>query len=128
MSVMSILSGFNPVTMGLMYLANKFGGPRSTGNNPNASPSMSTANQPYSVMRTGGTFDVPYTGGDNEILPRLPVVAETPTDVNETISNFDLYAALEGREGMRFGQNPYGIMVDAQRFAAAVEKLDKLMV
>ena len=112
MSVMSILSGFNPVTMGLMYLANKFGGPRSTGNNPNASPSMSTANQPYSVMRTGGTFDVPYTGGDNEILPRLPVVAETPTDVNETISNFDLYM-----QNLRAAQpNPF--MLDP-RFAAA---------
>jgi hypothetical protein len=112
MSVMSILSGFNPVTMGLMYLANKFGGPRSTGNNPNASPSMSTANQPYSVMRTGGTFDVPYTGGDNEILPRLPVVAETPTDVNETISNFDLYM-----QNLRAAQpNPF--MLD-YRFAAA---------
>jgi hypothetical protein len=112
MSVMSILSGFNPVTMGLMYLANKFGGPRSTGNNPNASPSMSTANQPYSVMRTGGTFDVPYTGGDNEILPRLPVVAETPTDVNETISDFDLYM-----RNLRTAQ-PSPFMLDP-RFSAA---------
>ena len=112
MSVMSILSGFNPVTMGLMYLANKFGGPRSTGNNPNASPSMSTANQPYSVMRTGGTFDVPYTGGDNEILPRLPILAETPTDVDGTLSDLDIYI-----QNLRTAQpNPF--MLDP-RFAAA---------
>jgi len=109
---MSVLSGFDPISLALTFAANKYGGPRSTGYNPNVSPSMSTANQPYSVMRTGGTFDVPYTGGDNEILPRLPVVAETPTDVNETISDFDLYM-----QNLRAAQpNPF--MLD-YRFAAA---------
>jgi hypothetical protein len=37
-------------------------------------PTSDTADQPYSVMRTGGTFDVTNTGGDNEpIIPRMPM-------------------------------------------------------
>jgi hypothetical protein len=54
-------------------------------------------------MRTGGTFDVPYTGGDNEILPRLPVLAETPTDVDGTISNFrHIYAKFKNSSTKSF--------------------------
>jgi hypothetical protein len=46
------------------------------------------------------------------ILPRLPVVAETPTDVNGTLSDFDLYM-----QNLRTAQpNPF--MLDS-RFAAA---------
>jgi hypothetical protein len=46
----------------------------------------------YSVMRTGRTFDAPYTyGGDNQPIPRLPIIAEAPSDVDGTLSDFDLY-------------------------------------
>jgi hypothetical protein len=60
-------------------------------------------------------------GGDNQIIPRLPMIAQTPSDVESTPSDFDLYAALEGREAMRFGENPYGIMGAAQRFSEGGE-------
>jgi hypothetical protein len=66
-------------------------------------------------------------GGDNQIIPRLPMIAQTPSDVESTSSDFDLYAALEGREAMRFGENPlelWELLKDFQK----VEKLDKLMV
>jgi hypothetical protein len=60
-------------------------------------------------------------GGDGDIIPRFPIIAQAPTDVESTPSDFDLYAALEGREAMRFGQNPYGIMGAAQRFSEGGE-------
>jgi hypothetical protein len=60
-------------------------------------------------------------GGDNQIIPRMQMIAEAPSDVESTSSDFDLYAALEGREGMRFGENPYGIMGVTQRFAGGGE-------
>jgi hypothetical protein len=60
-------------------------------------------------------------GGDNQIIPRMQMIAEAPSDVESISSDFDLYAALEGREGMRFGENPYGIMGVAQRFAEGGE-------
>ena len=60
-------------------------------------------------------------GGDGDIIPRFPIIAQAPTDVESTPSDFDLYAALEGREAMRFGQNPYGIMGAAQRFSKGGE-------
>jgi hypothetical protein len=55
-------------------------------------------------------------GGDNQIIPRMQMIAEAPSDVESTPSDFDLYAALEGREGMRFGENPYDIRGVTQRF------------
>jgi hypothetical protein len=60
-------------------------------------------------------------GGDNQIIPRMQMIAEAPSDVESISSDFDLYAALEGREGMRFGENPYGIMGVTQRFAEGGE-------
>jgi hypothetical protein len=60
-------------------------------------------------------------GGDNQIIPRMQMIAEAPSDVESTSSDFDLYAALEGREGMRFGENPYDIMGVTQRFAGGGE-------
>jgi hypothetical protein len=60
-------------------------------------------------------------GGDNQIIPRLPMIAQAPSDVESTSSDFDLYAALEGREAMRFGENPLGIMGAAQRFSEGGE-------
>jgi len=55
-------------------------------------------------------------GGDNQLI-KLPIIAQTPTDVESEPSDFDLYAALEGREAMRFGENPYGYIGAMQRFA-----------
>jgi hypothetical protein len=60
-------------------------------------------------------------GGDNQIIPRMQMIAQTPSDVESTSSDFDLYAALEGREAMRFGENPLGIMGAAQRFSEGGE-------
>jgi hypothetical protein len=60
-------------------------------------------------------------GGDNQIIPRMQMIAEAPSDVESTSSDFDLYAALEGREGMRFGENPYDIRGVTQRFAGGGE-------
>jgi hypothetical protein len=60
-------------------------------------------------------------GGDGDIIPRFPIIAQAPTDVESTPSDFDLYAALEGREAMRFGENPFGIMGAAQRFSEGGE-------
>lgn len=57
------------------------------------------------------------TGGGDNIIPRLPMIAETPSDVESQSSDFDLYAALEGRQGMRFGENPYAIKGATQRFS-----------
>jgi hypothetical protein len=51
----------------------------------------------------------------------MPMIAETPSDVEGQSSDFDLYSALGGREGMRFGENPLGIMRAAQRFAEGGE-------
>jgi hypothetical protein len=51
----------------------------------------------------------------------MPMIAETPSDVEGQLSDFDLYSTLEGREAMRFGQNPYGIMGAAQRFSEGGE-------
>ena len=78
-------------------------------------------NKQYGIPNTT-VNEPPFTGGDNEpIIPRFPIVAQAPTDVESTPSDFDLYAALEGREAMRFGQNPYGIMGAAQRFSEGGE-------
>jgi hypothetical protein len=51
----------------------------------------------------------------------MPMIAETPSDVEGQLSDFDLYSTLEGREGMRFGENPLGIMEAAQRFSKGGE-------
>jgi hypothetical protein len=59
-------------------------------------------------------------GGDSQPI-RLPIIAEAPSDVESTPSDFDLYAALEGREAMRFGQKPYGYTGAMQRFAEGGE-------
>jgi hypothetical protein len=84
-----------------------------TGFNPNASPTSDTADLTYGQMRTGGTFDITNTGGDNQpIIPRIPMVAETPTDVDGTLSDLDIYIS-----NLRAAQpNPF--MLDS-RFAAA---------
>ena len=81
-------------------------------------PINRTAMQSY--KNVVGGFPTPdptiNTGGDN-IIPKLPVIAQTPSDIERQASDFDLYAALEGREAMRFGQNPYGVMGVTQRFS-----------
>jgi hypothetical protein len=70
----------------------------------------------FNPRTTQGPPTPDYTGGDNQPI-RLPIIAEAPSDVESTSSDFDLYAALEGRESMRFGQNPYGYTGAMQRFA-----------
>jgi hypothetical protein len=49
-------------------------------------------NKQYGIPNTPATLPT-FTGGDNEpIIPMQQMqVAETPTDVNGTISDFDLY-------------------------------------
>ena len=74
-------------------------------------------NKQYGIPNTT-VNEPPFTGGDNEpIIPRFPIVAQAPSDIESQISDFDLYAALEGREAMRFGQNPLGVLGLSQRFA-----------
>jgi hypothetical protein len=51
----------------------------------------------------------------------MPMIAETPSDVEGQLSDFDLYSTLEGKEGMRFGENPLRIMEAAQRFSKGGE-------
>jgi hypothetical protein len=87
-------------------------------------PMNTKAMQSYKNVVGGFPKTDPFVdtgGGDNQIIPRMQMIAEAPSDVESTASDFDLYAALEGREGMRFGENPYGIMGVTQRFAGGGE-------
>jgi hypothetical protein len=87
-------------------------------------PMNTKAMQSYKNVVGGFPNTDPFVdtgGGDNQIIPRMQMIAEAPSDVESTASDFDLYAALEGREGMRFGENPYGIMGVTQRFAGGGE-------
>jgi hypothetical protein len=87
-------------------------------------PMNTKAMQSYKNVVGGFPNTDPFVdtgGGDNQIIPRMQMIAEAPSDVESTSSDFDLYAALEGREGMRFGENPYGIMGVTQRFAGGGE-------
>jgi hypothetical protein len=87
-------------------------------------PMNTKAMQSYKNVVGGFPNTNPFVdtgGGDNQIIPRMQMIAEAPSDVESTSSDFDLYAALEGREGMRFGENPYGIMGVTQRFAGGGE-------
>jgi hypothetical protein len=87
-------------------------------------PMNTKAMQSYKNVVGGFPKTDPFVdtgGGDNQIIPRMQMIAEAPSDVESTPSDFDLYAALEGREGMRFGENPYGIMGITQRFAEGGE-------
>jgi len=101
-----------PEVAAIEYGINKFGPPAYTidrGFNPNAAPTSKTASQTFNQMKSGGTYDVPYTGGgDNQpIIPILPV--QTPTDVDNELSDFDIYMQSLGQN--RFSLDP--------RFAAA---------
>jgi hypothetical protein len=87
-------------------------------------PMNTKAMQSYKNVVGGFPNTDPFVdtgGGDNQIIPRLPMIAQAPSDVESTSSDFDLYAALEGREAMRFGENPFGIMGAAQRFSEGGE-------
>jgi hypothetical protein len=87
-------------------------------------PMNTKAMQSYKNVVGGFPNTDPFVdtgGGDNQIIPRMQMIAEAPSDVESISSDFDLYAALEGREGMRFGENPYGIMGITQRFAEGGE-------
>jgi hypothetical protein len=87
-------------------------------------PMNTKAMQSYKNVVGGFPNTDPFVdtgGGDNQIIPRMQMIAEAPSDVESTSSDFDLYAALEGREAMRFGENPLGIMGAAQRFSEGGE-------
>jgi hypothetical protein len=87
-------------------------------------PMNTKAMQSYKSVVGGFPDTDPFVdtgGGDNQIIPRMQMIAQTPSDVESTSSDFDLYAALEGREAMRFGENPLGIMGAAQRFSEGGE-------
>jgi hypothetical protein len=87
-------------------------------------PMNTKAMQSYKNVVGGFPNTDPFVdtgGGDNQIIPRMQMIAQTPSDVESTSSDFDLYAALEGREAMRFGENPLGIMGAAQRFSEGGE-------
>ena len=61
-------------------------------------------------------------GGDNDpILPILKKPINVPSDIEGTKSDFDLYAALEGREAMKFGENPFNMTGAMQRFSEGGE-------
>jgi hypothetical protein len=87
-------------------------------------PMNTKAMQSYKNVVGGFPNTDPFVdtgGGDNQIIPRMQMIVEAPSDVESTPSDFDLYAALEGREGMRFGENPYDIRGVTQRFAGGGE-------
>jgi hypothetical protein len=87
-------------------------------------PMNTKAMQSYKNVVGGFPNTDPFVdtgGGDNQIIPRMQMIAQAPSDVESTSSDFDLYAALEGREAMRFGENPLGIMGAAQRFSEGGE-------
>ena len=78
------------------------------------SGSFTTAFNPTRTTRTGPTID----GGDNMPMPMMPFRSpELPSDIESRPSDFDLYAALEGREAMNFGMNPNNMMGAMQRFS-----------
>jgi len=57
------------------------------------------------------------TGGDDNFIPPILRSAQVPSDVESRPSDFDLYAALEGREAMNFGMNPNNMTGAMQRFS-----------
>ena len=60
----------------------------------------------------------PNNGGDNNvIIPPIFRSAQVPSDIESKPSDFDLYAALEGRENMNFGMNPNNMTGAMQRFS-----------
>ena len=83
--------------------------------NARLSGSFTTAFNPTRTTRTGPTID---GGGDNMPMPMMPFRSpELPSDIESRPSDFDLYAALEGREAMNFGMNPNNMMGTMQRFS-----------
>ena len=62
-----------------------------------------------------------YEGNDNPIIPILRTPINVPSDIEGTKSDFDLYAALEGREAMKFGENPFNMTGAMQRFSEGGE-------
>ena len=57
------------------------------------------------------------TGDDNNFIPPILRSAQVPSDIESKPSDFDLYAALEGREAMNFGMNPNNMTGAMQRFS-----------
>ena len=82
--------------------------------NARLSGSFTTAFNPTRTTGPGPTID----GGDNMPMPMMPFRSpELPSDIESKPSDFDLYAALEGRENMNFGMNPNNMTGAMQRFS-----------
>jgi hypothetical protein len=140
MTALGLLTGFNPIALGIMALANKFGPARSTGYLENVSPSSSTANLFGSQRVSGGTYNAPPMGGggDNQVLIP-PVLAQTPTDVNNELSDFDIYMqnltanapnrfSLSSRFAAAEGGTPrqaYGLGSIVKKITKPIEKILK---
>jgi hypothetical protein len=138
-TVLGLASGFNPYLLGISYLANKFGPPRSTGYLENVSPSISTANLTPGQRVSGGTYNgPPMGGGDNQVLIP-PVLAQTPTDIDSTLSDFDIYMqnltanapnrfSLSSRFAAAEGGTPrqaYGLGSIVKKITKPIEKILK---
>ena len=83
--------------------------------NARLSGSFTTA---FNPTRTTGPGPIIDGGGDNMPMPMMPFRSpELPSDIESRPSDFDLYAALEGREAMNFGMNPNNMMGAMQRFS-----------
>ena len=76
----------------------------------------------FNPTRTTGPGPIIDGGGDNMPMPIMPFRSpQVPSDVESRPSDFDLYAALEGREAMNFGMNPNNMMGAMQRFSEGGE-------
>ena len=71
-----------------------------------------------------GPTGPPNIGDDNNNVIIPPILrlnkgqsAQVPSDIESKPSDFDLYAALEGRENMNFGMNPNNMTGAMQRFS-----------
>ncbi len=69
----------------------------------------------------GPTGPINNGGDDNMIIPPIFRSAQLPSDIESRPSDFDLYAALDGRETSRFGANPNNMMGAMQRFSEGGE-------
>jgi len=85
--------------------------------NARLSGSFTTAFNP--TRTTGPIID---GGGDNIPMPMMPFRSpQVPSDIESRPSDFDLYAALEGREASRFGASPFNMTGAMQRFSEGGE-------
>jgi hypothetical protein len=77
----------------------------------------------FRFSRTGGKGPtIPTGSGDSIPMPMMPFRSpQVPSDIESRPSDFDLYAALEGREASRFGASPFNMTGAMQRFSEGGE-------